>query len=93
MPDCGLRPDVYILIYQGGEARRMEKRRERISCSCGPREQGPLGRETACYGKHSGLEDFMRDARVHGVRRGEQQIKHPCVTCLKFLLRPVETDP
>lgn len=35
----------------------------------------------------------MRDARVHGVRRGEQQIKHPCVTCLKFLFRPVETDP
>lgn len=53
--------------------RRMEKRRERMSCSCGPGERGPLGRGTACYSEHSGLEDFTRDARV--------QIARPCVTC------------
>lgn len=47
----------------------MEKRRERISCSCAPREQGPLGRETACYGERSGLEDRTRDARVRAKRR------------------------
>lgn len=51
----------------------------------GPREQGPLGRETACYGEHSGLEDFTRDVCVRGVQSGEEQIKPDCVT-LKFLL-------
>lgn len=40
-----------------------------MSCSCAPREQGPLGRETACYGERSGLEDRTRDARVRAKRR------------------------
>lgn len=42
--------------------RRTEKRRERISCSCGPREQGPLGREAARYGQRSGPQDSAREA-------------------------------
>lgn len=52
----------------------------------GPREQGPLGRETACYGEHSGLEDFTRDVCVRGVQSGEEQIKPDCVTTFKVFV-------
>lgn len=71
---------------------RMEPRRERISCSWGPSAPGPLGRETACYGEHSGLGVVVVEVGGGSCACRQQQIKHPCVTCLTFLSQPVETD-